>query len=237
MSRVSIILVISLASVGSSPLWAQAQGEGQASANSSGTPDSATKDGASTHILGVLPNYATVARGQQAPPITTKREFKIAALESFEPSVLPLVGLIAGVAQLDHRERSWGSGTTAYGKRYVTTFADYAIGNVMTTAVVPALLRQDPRYFVLGKGSVLHRAAYALSRTVVTRTRSGQPRFNFSEIVGNIAGATISNVYHPAEDRRFSATMSRWESQVVWDSLTNELTEFWPGISRRFHRS
>jgi hypothetical protein len=197
----------------------------------------ATDAPAGNHILGVLPNYTTVAPGQLAAPLTTKLTFKIAAVESTDPSVLPLVGLMAGLAQLEDRERSWGSGPGGYGKRYVTSFADYGIGNLMTTAVMPTVFRQDPRYFALGKGSVLHRAGYALSRTLITRSRTGQRHFNESEIFGNILGAEIANVYHPAEDRSLSATMSRWETQVLWDSLTNELKEFWPDIRRRFHRA
>jgi hypothetical protein len=208
------------------------EGSGQSSPASSGTTD-----GGTPHILGVLPNYSTVAPGQLAAPITTKLSFKLAAVESFDPSVAPLVGLMAAVAQLEGRAPSWGSGFGAYGKRSATSFADYAVGNLMTTAVMPTLFRQDPRYFALGKGNVLHRAGYALSRTLITRTRSGQRHINQSEILGNIAAAEISNVYHPAEDRTLSATMSRWETQILWDSLTNELKEFWPDIRRRLHKA
>jgi hypothetical protein len=45
--------------------------------------------------------------------------------------------------------------------------------------------------------------------------------------------AGISNAYHPPEDRTWSGTASRWGIQVMWDTLTNELKEFWPDIRRR----
>jgi hypothetical protein len=224
-----LVLIAAIAGAGVAHLSAQ-EGTGQTSSTSSGN----TAGG--THILGILPNYATVAPGQLAAPLTTKLTFKIAAVESFDPSVLPLVGLMAGVAQLEGREPSWGSGFGAYGKRYATSFADYGVGNLMTTAVMPTVFRQDPRYFALGKGSVLHRAGYALSRSLITRTRSGRLHFNESEIIGNMVAAEVSNAYHPAEDHTLSATMSRWETQVLFDSLTNELKEFWPDIRRRLHR-
>jgi hypothetical protein len=155
------------------------------------------------------------------------------ALGSFDPYVFPFVAFTASIAQLDNDEPSWGRGAGAFGKRYLTAFSDNTIGNFMTSAVAPTLLHQDPRYFVLGEGSVLRRAGYALSRSVITRTRAGRRTFNLSEIGGNLVAAGISNSYHPPEDRTWSGTASRWGMQVMWDTLTNELKEFWPDIRRR----
>jgi hypothetical protein len=184
-------------------------------------------------IFGVLPNYATVERNTNVRPVTTKLTFKMFALGSFDPYVFPFVAFTAGIAQLGNDEPSWGRGIGSYGKRYATAFSDNTIGNLMTSAVAPTLLHQDPRYFVLGEGSILHRAGYALSRSVVTRTRAGRRTFNLSEMGGNAVAAGISNAYHPPEDRTWSGTASRWGMQVMWDTLTNELKEFWPDIRRK----
>jgi hypothetical protein len=40
-------------------------------------------------------------------------------------------------------------------KRYAVSFADQTIENFMTEAVVPSLLKQDPRYFRLGLAASL----------------------------------------------------------------------------------
>jgi hypothetical protein len=186
-----------------------------------------------SRIFGVLPNYSTVERNTNVPQVTTKTTFQMFALGSFDPYVFPFVAFTAGLAQVEHEERSWGQGIGAYGKRYLTAFSDNTIGNLMTTAVAPTLLHTDPRYFVLGEGGFLRRAGYALSRSVVTRTRGGRATFNLSEIGGNAVAAGISNAYHPPEDRTVSSTMSRWGMQVMWDTLTNELKEFWPDIRRK----
>ena len=47
-------------------------------------------------------------------------------------------------------DAAWGQGLKGYGKRYAAGFADQAIGNFMTGAIYPSLLRQDPRYFRTG---------------------------------------------------------------------------------------
>jgi hypothetical protein len=213
------------------------------SAGSTGTP--ATTDGQKPdekksnddHIFGVLPNYTSVEHGQQAPPLTTTATFAMASEGAFDKVVYPFTAFTAGVAQLQSQEPEWGYGWGAYGKRYAMGFADNTLASFMTTAVAPTLLRQDPRYFVRGEGGVWHRTGYALSRTFVTRSRAGQAQFNFSDIFGNGVAAEIMNAYHPVEDRRLSATMNRWGLQVLYDTITDVLKEFWPDIHHHFRKS
>jgi hypothetical protein len=103
------------------------------------------------------------------------------------------------------------------------------------TAIVPTLLKQDPRYFELREGSVWHRAGYAASRTFITKSRSGQNQFNLSGIGGNAVAAAVSNLYCPPEDRSSTQTLTRWGMQVTWDAVANNLKEFWPDIRRKMH--
>ena len=103
----------------------------------------------------------------------------------------------------------------------------------MTTSVFPSMLHQDPRYFQLGHGSILHRTLYSVSRMVITRNDSGSHGFNYSEIVGNAVAAGISNTYHPQEDRTISNTVSVWATDIMWDAASNVAKEFWPDIRRQ----
>jgi hypothetical protein len=188
----------------------------------------AAEPAATDRIFGVVPNYTTVEPMETVKPVTTRESFRLAALSSFDPFVYPTVGLMAGLNQ--------GSSVSSYRVTYGRAMADNAVGNFMTTAVLPSVLHEDPRYFALGTGSILHRAAYALSRSVVTRTRAGHLTFNVSEIAGNAAAAGISNLYYGPADRTVAGTMSRWGSQVMWDTVGNELKEFWPDIRRKIHK-
>jgi hypothetical protein len=210
------------------------------SSGTSTTPDNQKPDAKKSnddHIFGVLPNYTSVEHGQPAPPLTTAATFEMASEGAFDKLVFPFTAFTAGVAQLQSQEPEWGYGWGAYGKRYAMGFADNTLASFMTTAVAPTLLRQDPRYFVRGEGGVWHRTGYALSRTFVTRSRSGHAQFNFSDIFGNGVAAEIMNGYHPVEDRRLSATMNRWGLQVLYDTFTDVLKEFWPDIHHHFHKS
>ena len=106
----------------------------------------------------------------------------------------------------------------------------------MTGAIFPSLLRTDPRYYRMGEGTVRQRLRYSLSRILVTRTDSGHRAFNFSELGGSAAGAAISNLYYPAQDRTVSNNLTTWGTQIAIDCFGNELKEFWPDIHRKFRK-
>jgi hypothetical protein len=170
-------------------------------------------------IFWTLPNYLTVENAAHVPPLTIGGKFKLTAQDSFDPVEIPYIGLLAGISHAQNSEPSYGQGAAGYGRRYGTAFADNTIGNFMTEAIFPSMLRQDPRYFQLAKGGFWRRTGYAFSRLVVTRTDSGHSQFNYSEIAGNAVAAGIASTYHPAQDRTFSNTMSIWGTQIMWDGL------------------
>ena len=186
-------------------------------------------------VFGVLPNYGTVEDSAQVSAVTTGATFRNAALNAFDPYVFPFVGATAAFGQLENQEQSLGHGPRAYVARYATSFADSTISSFLTSAIFPALLRQDPRYFELREGSGWRRAGYAASRTVITRSRSGQAQFNLSGVGGNGVAAAVSNLYYPSADRSAAQTLVRWGTQVMWDAVSNELKDFWPDIQRKMH--
>jgi hypothetical protein len=184
----------------------------------------------------MLPNNATVEGASEIDPISSGEKFKLGAENSFDPYIYPFVGFTASVAQLERQAPSFGFGVSGYAKRYGLGFADNTIGDLMTNSIGPSLLHQDPRYFQLGKGGAGHRAGYAASRIFVTRSDSGRRQFNWSEVGGNVAAAGISEAYYPAESRGAGDVVLRCAMGVVWDTVSNEMKEFWPDIRQRMHR-
>ena len=130
----------------------------------------------------------------------------------------------------------FGQGAAGYGIYYAHTFADDTIENYMVGAIVPALAKEDPRYYTLGSGGFFKRTGYALSRLVITRTDSGNGTFNISEFVGAGAAAGIGNAYYPSNTNQWVKTYQRWASQIIQDGLANVAKEFWPDINHAiFH--
>ncbi len=188
-------------------------------------------------IFEVLPNYGTVENANVLPPLTTGQKFRLATAGVFDWGAYPFNGILAGIAQAKNDPKEWGQGWGAYAKRYSQSFADNSIGTYMTTAVFPTLLREDPRYYQMGKGRFVHRAYHAANRLFVCRTDSGHQHFNISESTGNAAAAAVSNIYHVPEERTASRTATTFAFLILYDGMNNELKEFWPDIRRKvFHK-
>ena len=190
--------------------------------------------GEDNHILGVVPNYATVNDPSYSfKPIRPGEKFKLAAQDSFDPFTWVIVGFYAGVAQWGNNYRQFGQGAQGYGKRYGAAFADGTISNYMTEAIMPCVLRQDPRYFRMAVGNPWRRTGYALTRVLVTRTNSGRATFNSSEVAGTMIAAGIANLYYPSDNRSAGQTMDKFAVNLLSDAGFNVLREFWPDMRRK----
>jgi hypothetical protein len=180
-------------------------------------------------VFGVLPNYRTANETAVYTSISVKEKFVIASKDSFDYPLVLLASAIAGLGQLTNQNPSFGQGLAGYGRRLGTGYADQAIGNMMTEAIFPAMLREDPRYFRRGYGSKWSRAWYAATRVFVTRTDDGGHRFNYSEVLGNATGVAISNLYYP-DGRDVVDNVLRLGEQIGVDSISQVLKEFWPDV-------
>ncbi len=184
-------------------------------------------------ILWTLPNYLTVENASSMPPMTALQKFNLIARDTFDPVTFAFIGLEAGINQASNTNPTFGQGLKGYSKRYGLAFTDNAVGNFMTSAVFPIVLHQDPRFYQMGKGGFLHRAWYAGTRVLMTRSDSGREQFNFSEILGNGIAAGISNAYHSGP-RTLQSNVDIWGTQIAWDAVSYEVKEFWPDVRRMF---
>lgn len=229
-SGVSIATVLICVLFAGGPLFAQQD------ATNKDDKDKSTSTQKNDRLFGVLPNYLTVENAGNIPPLSTGTKYKLAAEGSFDPAEFAFVGFVALIGQANNGDPGYGQGMSGYAKRYGSAFANQAIGNVMTGAVFPQLIHQDPRYFQLGRGSFVHRSGYAVSRIFISRTDSGHKQFNYSEFAGNAVTAGISNLYSPSNERTVSDTLTTWGTQIMWDTVANEAKEFWPDIRRWLHK-
>ena len=190
----------------------------------------------SKRILWIIPNYRSVSANSHLPPLGLKDKFWLATEDTFDYSDFIFVGGLAGISMAERSEPSFGRGAGAYGQYYWHIFTDGAIEDYMTEAIVPALTKEDPRYYTLGKGGFVKRTGYAVSRLFITRTDAGNNTFNISEFVGSGAAAGIGNAYYPPQSNPWVKTYQRWGTQVALDGIFNVLKEFWPDIDQKiFH--
>jgi len=190
----------------------------------------------SKRIFWIFPNYRAVSADTHLPPMSLKDKFWLATQDSFDYSSFVSAGMIAGASQANKSYPEFGQGAKGFGRYYWHAVADQAVGNYFTEAIVPSVTREDPRYYTLGHGGFFKRAGYAVSRLLVTRTDAGARTLNLSEIVGNGAGAGISDLYYPSRERTWTKTGQKWVTQIALDGVFNIVKEFWPDINQAvFH--
>jgi hypothetical protein len=151
-------------------------------------------------VLGVLPNFY-VSYIPNAVPLTSKQKFKLALRTMVDPFTLVFVGGAAGVEQAQNHFAEYGQGAQGYGKRFGAGYADTVAGTFIGSAILPSLLKQDPRYFYKGSGSKPSRILYAIANSVICKGDNGRWQTNYSNILGSFAAGGISNLYYPAQDR------------------------------------
>jgi hypothetical protein len=185
----------------------------------------------SQRILGVVPQFGVTSR-HDAPPLTPGGKFHLFAKSAFDPVEFGLVGLQAGVSQAEDEFPGYGQGAEGYAKRYGAAFADQVSSGFWSNFLYPTLLKEDPRYFRSGSGTIKRRIAYAVEQEFVCHTDKGGRSFNFSNVLGAFTSGAISNVYYPQSDRGASLTLSRSAIALMYGSLGGLVDEFWPDIDR-----
>jgi Carboxypeptidase regulatory-like domain len=151
-------------------------------------------------VLGVLPNFY-VSYVADPVPLTSKQKFEIAWKTLIDPATLIFVGGAAGIEQAQNHFEEYGQGAEGFGKRFGAGYADTATGTLIGSALLPSLLKQDPRYFYKGTGSTRSRFLYAVANSFVCKGDNGRWQPSYSNILGSLAAGGISNLYYPSRDR------------------------------------
>jgi carboxypeptidase family protein len=151
-------------------------------------------------VLGVIPNFY-VSYEPNPVPLNARQKFQLAWKTTIDPISFGLIGAIAGVEQATNSYAGYGQGAQGYAKRYGAGFADFTIGTFVGAAILPSILKQDPRYFYKGSGTRKSRVLYALGNAVVCKGDNGRWQPNYSAVLGSLAAGGLSNLYYPKEDR------------------------------------
>ena len=151
-------------------------------------------------VLGVVPNFY-VSYVHNPEPLAPKQKFELAWKTAVDPVSFGVNGAVAGIQQAQNQYSGYGQGAQGYAKRFGASYADFVTSTFIGGAMLPSLLKQDPRYFYKGSGSKRSRILYALANSVICKGDDGHWQANYSSIIGSLAAGGISNLYYPAKNR------------------------------------
>lgn len=150
-------------------------------------------------VLGVLPNFYS-SYIWDAPPLTPKLKFDLAFRSAIDPFTIVASAAVAGAEQANNSFPGFGQGAEGYAKRFGAAYGDEVISRMLGSAILPSILRQDPRYFYKGSGTIRSRTLYALASAVMTKGDNGHWQPDYSYIGGSFAAGAISTLYYPDAD-------------------------------------
>jgi Carboxypeptidase regulatory-like domain len=182
-------------------------------------------------VLGFIPNFY-VSYIRDAAPLTSRQKFELAWKTTIDPVTFALTAATAGIEQASDQYNAFGQGAEGYGKRFGTAYADTVSATFIGSAILPSLLRQDPRYFYKGTGTAWSRFLYAVAHAVICQGDNKRSQPNYSNIFGSLAAGGISNLYYPTNGR--NGAELALESSLIGigeTAATNILQEF---VIRKF---
>ncbi len=160
-------------------------------------------------------------------------KFLLFVADSIDPANFLGVGIDAGFDQRSNRDPTFGQGAEGYAKRFGADLASSVSSKFFKDFAYPALFREDPRYYRLGRGSSGKRLLHAAGHLFVAHRENGTRMFNYSEWLGSVSSAALSNVYHPGNSRGAANVAKMTAYNFAFDVGFDVLREFWPEISRK----
>ncbi|HEY3987718.1 MAG TPA: hypothetical protein VGM02_00350 [Acidobacteriaceae bacterium] len=204
--------------------------------------------------FGVMPMFQTVslANSNNIPALRPKQKFQLMLKSTTDPFIFAQDAVLSGIGQARNTNSGtktvidpvtgkstqvrygFGQGAEGYFKRFGASYADTADGNFWGNAVLPALLKEDPRYFRMGYGSFPRRFLYSAETALWCRRDNGTWGPNYANVAGNFISGGISNLYYPDEDTGFEKTVIGAMTVTAEGVIGSELIEFLPDIEHHF---
>jgi Carboxypeptidase regulatory-like domain len=147
-------------------------------------------------VLGFIPNMYVVYE-PHPEPLTARMKFHMAYKDLTHPVFFARTAAWAGVQQARNNPDEWQQGAEGYSKRLGAGFVDGVTGSLISNAILPSLLHQDPRYFYQGTGTKKSRALHAMLAPFVCKGDNGAWQPNYSQWGGSLIGYSISTAYYP----------------------------------------
>ena len=205
-----------------------------ASKQSPVAPEQGDVDPARGRVAPIHAKY--IFPGVRAQPLGARDKLIIGLKDSY--SVMNFGGMFAasGYEQLRNGEPHYGSDRGAFGERLGAAGIRDTAQGVLTDGVYAPLLHQDTRYYVEGsRYGTFHRALYALTRPLISRSDSGRPMINGAQLLGYASAIAISETFYPPVDQNASSAAKAYGGSIGGAALGSLLIEFTSSFWHDFH--
>jgi hypothetical protein len=172
----------------------------------------------------------------RAQTITARDKVVIGLKGAYSPMNFGGIIFAAAYQQLRNGQPNYGTDRGAFGERLGAAGIRGTTQGVFTDSVFAPLLHEDPRYYVEGKQyGILHRAMYALTRPVISRTDSGRRTINGAQLLGYAASTALNNAFYPESNRNVKDNVEAYAGSIGGSALSSLLIEFTASMWHTLH--
>jgi hypothetical protein len=182
-------------------------------------------------LLGLVPNFFVVYTPHPVP-LSSRQKFQLALRSTIDPFAFVGAGLTAAYGQYINDPKNFKQGARGFGLRFGSAYGADVFGTMVGSAILPSILKQDPRYFYKGTGTIRTRFFYAVANSFICMGDNGRWQLNVSETMGSLATAGLLEFQYPPSQRYGAGRVFKnFMAAKASDGVENLFQEF---FSRRF---
>lgn len=180
--------------------------------------------------------HRTVHPDERAYPLTPMDKLKLSVMSRLTLGEAASTVVGAGWSQFRNSRPNYGTDSGAFGERIGGLAIKQTSQAFFSYGVFPALLHQDPRYYILGDTKPFkRRIVYSAMTVILTQNDQGNSVINSSRLAGIAAATALTTAYYPPVNRGFGNESKAFGTSIATAVLNSELHEFGGDIFGLFH--
>ncbi len=169
-------------------------------------------------------------------PLTAHDNLRSAVINVIDPFNFLTIGADAAYAIASNPYSPYGPGLKGFSKYAGVSLTEDMTGEFFGTFLVPSVMHQDPHYHREPSMPIRHRILHAFLQVVWSRSYTGRPMLNYSNLVGGVATAVVSNTFVPGPNRQGTVnTAQRLALAFAISPSGNLIEEFLPDVASRIN--
>jgi hypothetical protein len=176
--------------------------------------------------------FAQYLKWPDVVPLTARDNLRSAVRGVIDPFNLITIAGDAAIGIGSDSHTAYGPGFDGFSKYAGVSLTEDMTGEFFGTFLLPSLMHQDPHYHREPFLPIKRRILHAIVQVVWAQSYTGQPMFNYGNIVGGIATAAVSNTFVPGPNRQgFGNTAQRLALAFAISPSGNIIEEFVPDLA------
>jgi hypothetical protein len=196
--------------------------DAQTTTDPQAAPDPQTSSGAASRsaATGLQPAYV---------PLSSSDRWRRYFWGLVNPADIVRSAAAAGINQWNDTPHEWEQGSTAYGRRFASSYGGHIVRLTIQSGV-GALLDEDNRYVRCTESGFTPRLKYAVTSTFMARSHTGARKVSISAISSLVGAAFISRTWQPPSTSHASNAATALATTAGVNVGFHVAREFFPKI-------